>query len=78
MIDHQIPTFTARPHRVGRRFTSTTVEFQCPKCAKWNMHGYGDGHRVSHCSCWPNGYYLKSSPLERRRQNRIRTEDTDD
>lgn len=40
--------------------------FTCPKCKKENLHGgeyknkgAADGHRVSHCSCWPNGYYIK-------------------
>ena len=40
--------------------------FKCPKCGRENNHGgvykrkgEGDGHRVSHCNCWPNGYYIK-------------------
>ena len=42
------------------------LTFKCPKCNQKNSHGgvykkkgEGDGHRVSHCSCWPNGYYLR-------------------
>lgn len=40
--------------------------FKCPKCKAINVHGGvykqkggGDGHRVEHCNCWPNGYYLR-------------------
>ena len=40
--------------------------FRCPKCGQENNHGgvfnelgAGDGHRVSHCECWPRGYYIK-------------------
>lgn len=40
--------------------------FQCPVCGTRNAHGgyYGeigaaDGHRVSHCRCWKDGYNLK-------------------
>ena len=33
--------------------------FECPKCGKKNLHGSGDGHRISHCPCWPRGYQIK-------------------
>jgi predicted RNA-binding Zn-ribbon protein involved in translation (DUF1610 family) len=33
--------------------------FECPKCGKKNLHGSGDGHRISHCPCWPRGYEIK-------------------
>ena len=33
--------------------------FKCPICRVTNLHGYPEGHRVSHCPCWPNGYELK-------------------
>ncbi len=40
--------------------------FECPKCSAYISHGgtygkvgAGDGHRCSHCDCWPKGYYLK-------------------
>ena len=43
-----------------------SLVFTCPKCKKeqshggmYNQKGAGDGHRVSHCRCWPDGYYLK-------------------
>lgn len=56
-----LPTFVA----VRVRGTNT-MRFVCPKCRKKNTHGCcwsvvggGDGHRVSHCPCWPNGYYVK-------------------
>ena len=40
------------------------LTFDCPKCGKKHTHGYGEGHRTSHCedrSLWENGYYLKES-----------------
>lgn len=56
-----IPTFLAERIR-----GTNTMRFVCPKCSKANTHGTcgksvggGDGHRVSHCECWPNGYYVK-------------------
>jgi hypothetical protein len=47
----EIPTFVVDAKR----------RFQCPKCGKTNLHGQGDGHRASHCPCWPTGYYIVSS-----------------
>ena len=42
------------------------ISFHCPMCGKMNAHGGdyrnkggGDGHRNSHCSCWPSGYMLQ-------------------
>lgn len=38
------------------------LTFDCPKCGKTHTHGYGEGHRVSHCQApdaWERGYYLK-------------------
>lgn len=43
------------------------IEFRCPSCGKLNIHGNGGsrgpnyGHRVSHCGCYPNGYFLKEN-----------------
>lgn len=33
----------------------------CPSCGSKLVHGVGDGtggHRVAHCGCWPDGYYI--------------------
>ena len=38
------------------------LAFNCPKCGKKHTHGYGEGHRTSHCedrSLWEHGYFLK-------------------
>lgn len=71
-MSDSIPTFKTKPAMAeGGRFSNTTVRFQCPKCGRWNHHGYGDGHRVAHCRCWPNGYYIETRHLEARRLNRI-------
>lgn len=51
----------------GTRENSCHLVFVCPKCktkishggGKHDKIGDGDGHRVSHCPCWPNGYYIK-------------------
>jgi hypothetical protein len=57
-----IPTFVVKRVRA-----TNTIQFVCPKCGRKNSHGgcgspgAGDGHRVSHCQCWPNGYYLKEA-----------------
>lgn len=53
-----IPTFKVR------RLNEAQVGFDCPKCGRLNRHGWpeGDdrsGHRVSHCDCWPKGYYIE-------------------
>lgn len=53
------PTFRCKPVRgEGNQYSDTTVQFKCPKCGKINSHGHGNGHRVSHCPCWPEGYEL--------------------
>lgn len=33
--------------------------FTCPVCGAFNEHGVGPSHRVSHCDCWGNGYYIE-------------------
>ena len=38
------------------------LTFDCPKCGKKHTHGYGEGHRTSHCEdrrLWEHGYFLK-------------------
>lgn len=44
------------------------LAFHCPKCGKTNLHGGRyrepgacDGHRLSHCDCWPRGYHLRET-----------------
>lgn len=40
--------------------------FRCPVCGQKISHGgwfkdlgAADGHRASHCNCWPKGYYIR-------------------
>ncbi len=47
-----VPTFDAEPWSHGLAFT-------CPCCGERNVHGQGDGHRVSHCECWKRGYDIR-------------------
>lgn len=69
-----IPTFEVKakgkffygPDSEGHRGKGCYLVFNCPKCKSHIAHGgvYGkkgeaDGHRVSHCDCWPKGYYIK-------------------
>lgn len=61
-----IPVFLVKRAAKTRVDEVATVSFKCPKCRKKNIHGGcnnskggGDGHRVSHCPCWPNGYAIK-------------------
>jgi hypothetical protein len=44
--------------------TEYGVFFRCPVCKRLIMHSRGteekaSGHRVEHCKCWKNGYYIK-------------------
>jgi len=39
------------------------AQFTCPRCGKTNRHGRNDGHRISHCDCWPGGYVLQTADL---------------
>ena len=62
-MNKEVPTFEVVSEDVGQR---RSLVFVCPKCGKKNVHGGvhgvkggGDGHRVSHCECWPNGYFLE-------------------
>lgn len=36
------------------------LSFKCPVCGRMNRHGRGEGHRASHCGCWPDGYILRA------------------
>jgi hypothetical protein len=50
-----------------RRFKVDLFTFDCPKCGKTHTHGYGEGHRVSHChdpDLFPQGYILKEKRNE--------------
>lgn len=51
----------------------TYLVFRCPKCKAKNYHGAwfkqpgkADGHRHSHCRCWPNGYFLRETQPKRK------------
>ena len=35
------------------------LAFKCVKCGEVHYHSLGDGHRVSHCDEWKDGYILK-------------------
>jgi len=57
----EIPTFDVTRSRDG-----VCLSFTCPRCGWRNTHaavgpkkGDGDGHRGSHCRCWPRGYELR-------------------
>lgn len=66
-----IPTFAAKAE--GRYISTDGKEgcylvFRCPVCGKENAHGglfgdpgAGDGHRVAHCDCWEDGYYIEET-----------------
>mgnify|MGYP003625752795 FL=1 len=61
---NNIPTVYAVKKTVNCALNGPTdlLTFDCPKCGKTHTHGYGEGHRVSHCAdrdLWKNGYYLK-------------------
>jgi hypothetical protein len=41
--------------------------FDCPMCGKRHTHGYGEGHRIAHCTNpdnFPDGYILKEKSNE--------------
>lgn len=73
-IKDVIPTFTVMardmfeyaPGADGTCKQGCHLTFTCPICKGVNNHrgiydeiGKGDGHRCSHCDCWPKGYYIK-------------------
>jgi len=45
--------------------------FWCPHCGKEHVHGAVEGHRVSHCPAYPNGYILKKLTGESAAQERV-------
>lgn len=62
-----LPLFQVRAERCFRvgDVLCCDLVFCCPKCGRENVHTgfYGrasvaDGHRVAHCGCWPDGYYI--------------------
>ena len=64
--------FKTFPKKGSENDRGCHLSFVCPKCGKKNMHGgtYGepgtcDGHRASHCECWPLGYYIREVPNEK-------------
>lgn len=67
----EIPTFHVKARggpfkNAGADLDGCHLVFECPVCEAKNVHGgtlgrkgFNDGHRLSHCPCWPNGYYIK-------------------
>lgn len=55
MKSPSVPTFDCR------KLGAHAMHFRCPKCHKLNQHGVASSatHRVSHCSCWPDGYFVR-------------------
>lgn len=63
-----IPTFKVKrdlPFTYPDGTPGVYLIFTCPKCKAVNSHGgfrgkpgSADGHRSSHCRCWPSGYFL--------------------
>jgi hypothetical protein len=54
--------------KAKRSADGVSLIFTCPSCGEENSHGAGgpkfgagDGHRVSHCPCWPRGYILREA-----------------
>ena len=52
-------------HLPDKKARGCYLSFICPRCGQRNNHGgiymkkgAGDGHRSSHCRCWPKGYYI--------------------
>ncbi len=39
--------------------------FTCPRCHGLNVHGAKDGHRASHCKCWPRGYFIQEANTQK-------------
>lgn len=64
MMIQQIP-LKERPvvKCLPRRDFAGGLEFWCPFCKKWHIHGRGEGHRVAHCEpsspYYEHGYILK-------------------
>lgn len=70
-----VPIFNVKPEGRFTGFGEDKAEgcqlvFWCPICRQKRHHGgyYGqkgkaDGHRTSHCQCWPHGYYIREVDL---------------
>ncbi|MBK1617600.1 hypothetical protein CKO42_03855 [Lamprobacter modestohalophilus] len=48
------------PTFIVERGPDGCASFVCPQCGKTSRHGVGNGHRASHCSCWPDGYNIET------------------
>ena len=65
------PTFVVEPYGRWkiRGEDAHGLAFVCPVCGKRNVHtggrankpGRADGHRWSHCRCWPDGYEIREN-----------------
>jgi len=66
----EIPTFEVKAQGYYKNSEDSKprchLVFRCPVCGKENSHGgyynekgAADGHRSSHCQCWPHGYNIK-------------------
>jgi hypothetical protein len=58
MYPEEIPVFEVK-------IKHDQAELTCPVCKKKNIHGAVGlnsdptaNHRLAHCDCWPNGYFL--------------------
>lgn len=63
MIEDDRPLFRVR--RVNN--DTIRVKFRCPACKRVNIHGMPERdhkpqHRVAHCKCWPDGYFIQWAP----------------
>ena len=65
MAEENIPTI--KPHKatviigMNGHIETVTVTIKCPYCGEEHIHGFGTGHRVSHCGPGKgdnSGYYL--------------------
>lgn len=65
-----VPTFKVRasggPFYYDSGPPGCHLVFRCPECDRKIYHGgvyrqkgKADGHRHSHCECWPRGYYIR-------------------
>ncbi len=59
-----IATFIVERKRVkGWSQQYDVFRFRCPICGKTNTHTAEGGYRVSHCACWPRGYYIREAKV---------------
>lgn len=62
----EVPIFEVVSKKRKNGMGTCDLVFNCPCCGKKNFHsgeqgnvGAADGHRISHCSCWVDGYYIR-------------------